>query len=458
VSTSLRPSPAPPRPYHFPKFERVALENGLTLVVAPVHKLPLVSVMVVTDAGATAEPPGKAGVAQLTASALLEGSLEHSGEEIAERFELLGASVQATADWDSAALSMTVLASHLDEALALMGKVLLTPAFPAQEIDRLKTERLAELLQLRAEPRGLADEMFSRILYAAGSRYAEPEDGSTESVQSITGDDLSSFYASRYRPSGTALIMAGDITVEGAVSLARKIFGHWTGASPTPSRASTESARRTRAIHIVQKDDAPQSELRIGHVGLARSHPDFFPVLVMNNVLGGLFSSRINLNLREVHGYTYGAHSGFEWRREAGPFLVSSAVKSEVTAEAAREVVQEIERIRSEPITESELTLATSYMHGVFPIRYETTSALAHALAGMVVYGLDADYFDTYRSRVGAVTVEDVLRAAATHLHPGALQLLAVGDPSLIREPLERMQFAPVTVYDANGVPLGAAR
>jgi zinc protease len=175
----------------------------------------------------------------------------------------------------------------------------------------------------------------------------------------------------------------------------------------------------------------------------------------MNAVLGGLFSSRINLNLREVHGYTYGAWSGFNWRRGAGPFSVSSAVKSDVTAAAVREVLTEIERLRADPIGSDELSLATSYLAGVFPIRYETTDAIARALSALVVWGLPADYFDSYRANVGAVGIPDVLRAAERHLHPGALQLVVVGDPATVRAPLEQLAFGPITVYDAEGNAIG---
>jgi zinc protease len=198
-------------------------------------------------------------------------------------------------------------------------------------------------------------------------------------------------------------------------------------------------ARTARALHLVPKADAQQSELRIGHVGLPRLHPDYFAVTVMNALLGGLFSSRINLNLRERHGYTYGAHSGFDWRRGAGPFEVSAAVQSESTHLAAREALGEMLRFADEPVTDSELRLATDYLDGVFPIRFETTSAIAGALAGLVVQGLPDDFYSTYRAMVRAVTPEDVQRAAREHLHLDRLQLLVVGDPGVVRAGLAEL-------------------
>ena len=448
-----RPAPGPPRAYHFPVFERRTLKNGMRLVVAPVHKLPVVTVLAVVDAGAVCDPEGQEGVALLAARLLGEGTVALGGDEIVSRFEQLGTSFDASAGWDSVAASLTVLRAKLEPALGLMAEVLLTPSFPEREVERLKAERVAEILQGRAEPRGLADELFERLLYAPGSRFARPDGGSEASVSALTRDAVRAFYTARYRPGSTTLIVAGDVTGGEAERLAERAFGGWTGGTPGRVSAAATPARTTAAVHVIAKEDAPQSELRIGHVGLPRQHPDYFPVTVMNAVLGGLFSSRINLNLREEHAYTYGAHSAFEWRRAAGPFVVDAAVKSDVTDAAAREVLTEIDRIRREEIAESELSLATSYLDGVFPIRYETTAAIASALASLVVYELPDDYFDSYRMHVRAVTRADVRREAETHLHPDQLQLLAVGDPAVIEAPLRALGFGAVTVYDAEGRP-----
>lgn len=451
TTTVARPTPLSPRPYHFPRFGRHRLGNGLQVILAPVDKLPIASVIVMVDAGAVCDPPGKEGVAQLTAELLLEGTAKRDGIALADGFERLGASLDVATDWDGAIISLTAMKPRLAEAMALLGEVIRTPSFPDREVERLRSERLAERLQLRAEPRGLADELFLRALYEPRSRFALPESGTDASVQGITRDDLQRFYESRYQPGTVTLIIAGDLSEDEGLRLAESAFGSWRGSPASAVAASFEPARTTRAVHIISKPDAKQTELRLGCVYLPRSHPDYHASVVMNAVLGGLFSSRINLNLREKHGYTYGAFSTIDWRRQAGPFVVSSAVQSEATAPAAREALGEIERFRDDLIDNDELTLATNYLVGVFPIRFETTAAIAGALAALARYGLPEDFYDTYRDHMRAVTPRDVQRVAREHLDPGMLQLLAVGDPSAIRQPLEDLRFGPVTLYDVTG-------
>jgi zinc protease len=424
----------------------------LPVIVVPVRKLPVVTVSLVTDAGAVAEPAGQEGVARLTARALLEGTRSRTGDALTESLERLGASLDADAEWDSGALTMTVLSNRLSDAMALVAEVVLEPAFPERELERLKAERLAEILQRRAEPRGLADDMFARFLYASSSRYALPDAGSAASVSAVHRSEVAAFHAARYRAGSTTAIIVGDISFDDALRVVGSRFGAWPAQRATVVDADDRPARRTSAVHLIEKADAPQSELRIGHVGIPRVHPDYFAALVMNMLLGGLFSSRINLNLREEHGYTYGASSFFDWRRQAGPFVVASAVRSDVTAAAAKEVLAEIDRMRAEKVSTEELSLATSYLEGVFPIRYESTAAIARALTAMVVYGLPPDYFDTYRDRVRAVSAPDVLRAAREFLRPEELQLVAVGDPAVIREPLDAMDLGPLQSYDTAGV------
>ena len=446
--TFLRPKSGPARRYHFPDFHDEVLPSGIRLVTAPVKKLPLATVLVVVDAGSVSEPRGKEGIASLTAAGLLEGTSRFDGAELAEKFEQLGTSLESGADWDSAVIKITALSDQLEEAAGLLGEVISSPVFPDREIERLKAERLAEILQLESEPRGLADEKFSEFLYSPESRYSRPDEGSTESVSALSREDVEQFYRSNYRAGTTTVIVAGDVTPEQTRALVTDAFRNWPSGSAQKPQLTTAARIKGRHVHIVHKPEAPQSELRVGHVGLPRRHPDFFPTMVMNAVLGGLFGSRINLNLREVHGYTYGASSYYDWRRGAGPFVVSTAVESEVTSPALTEILLEIDRIRSDRISDEELFLARDYLEGVFPIRYETTTAIASALATLVIHDLPPDYYDTYRKNINSVSADAVLEAAISHLHPSELQTVIVGDVKKIHGALADSKFGEVLVHN----------
>lgn len=445
-----RPQAGTPGSYEFPHATRFALANGLRVIVAPMHRLPLVSVIALVDAGAAGDAAGREGLAMLTAAALAEGTVDRDGPALVEAFERLGTVVDSGAEWDDATVQLTVTPARFDDAMALLAEVVQAPRFAEADVERLKAERLADLLQQQVEPRSLADERFARVVYATSSRYARAAGGSPATVRALDASQARAWHALRYASTTTTLIVTGDVTVDQVRSVAEGRFGSWSRvASPMPA-VHAEMRTTERAVHVVAKAGAPQSELRIGHVGLPREHRDYFDVVVMNAVLGGLFSSRINLNLREEHAYTYGAHSGFDWRRAAGPFTVETAVKTEVTDAAVREILLEIDRIRDAEVTEDELDLATKYLGGVFPIRYETTGAVASALALATVYGLPDDYFSTYRNHIAAVTRGDVLAAARAHLHPEALQVLAVGDAAAIIEPLAALHLGTPSVTTAD--------
>ena len=446
MSRSTRPTPGSPREYHFPKFDRRHLANGMKVLVAPTHNLPIVTVLAVIDAGGVAEPAGQEGIAELTARALNEGTPKYDGEALTDYMEHLGTSVGGAAGWDSASVAMTVLRENLENAFVHFAEVLVAPTFPVPAIERLKAERQAELMQIESEPRELADEKFDEYIYDLASRFRLPLGGTAESVGKLSRDAVVAFHAARYQPSATTLIVVGDVEADAVERMVAATLEGWTGPRVPAASANDSPARVTRSVQIVRKSDAPQSELRIGHVGVPRTHPDYFSITIMNAVLGGLFSSRVNLNLREAHGYTYGASSAFDWRREAGPFVIGTAVASDVTVPAVQETLKEVDRMRSEPISESELSLATSYLGGVFPIRYETTAAIATALATLTIYGLPEDWYDTYRERMSAVTVDDVLRAAHAHIKSDSMQIVVVGDEAAIREPLEALGFGPLDV------------
>ena len=448
VDTNIRPTPGAPRAYAFPAFERRTLTNGMRVVIAPVRKLPLVTVLALVDAGSVADPTGQEGVAQLTASLLTEGTGTLTGAALAEVVELMGSTLDAGADWDSSVVKLTTLSSRLPEAIALLARVLTEPSLPDDEFQRLRTERLADLLQQRSEPRSLADEAFAQAMYAPGARYAMPDGGSERSVRAVTIEQVRAFYAARYSPRATTVVLVGDVSIDDGTAMIERVLGGWTGTMPASCAAPDIAQAPSRRVHIVRKADAPQSELRVGHLAPPRLTPDYFPLVLCNAILGGLFSSRLNLNLREEHAYTYGAHSGVDWRRWSGPFSMDAAVQSDVTAAAVKEILHEFDRIRSAPVTDSELSLAQSYLDGVFPIRFETTRAIASALASQSIFGLPDDYYDTYRASIRAVSAADILRAAQEHLDPARLQVVAVGDASAIAEPLAAMSIGEVSVSD----------
>lgn len=456
MTTSVRPVPGAARPYHFPAVERFALGNGLRVIVAPMPRLPIVTALALVDAGATHDPVGAEGVASLTARALTEGTGALDGAALTERLESLGTSLDGYADWDSAVARLTVMPARLEPAFAMLARVLREPSFPEADVARKRDERLADLAQVLAEPRSLADQRFSGYLHAPGSRYARSVGGTTTTVRGLDATTVRAFHAARYAPAATTVILVGDITAAQAHVLVDGALGDWRAASTPADARGGEEASRTRRVVIVDKADAPQSELRIGHVGVPRSHPDHLRIVVMNAILGGLFSSRINLNLREKHAFTYGASSGFDWRRRAGPFVVSTAVKSEVSDRAVGEILREIDRMREAAPEPGEVTLATDYLAGVFPLRYESTDAVAGAIANTVIHALPEDWFSSYRDHVRAIDADAVLAAARAHLDPTRLLALAVGDASAIRAPLERLGIGDVQVAAAGDDPAEA--
>lgn len=448
TDASVRPTPGTPRAYNFPAFTTQVLPNGLRVVIAPVRKLPLVTVLALVDAGSAADPTGQDGVAQLTASLLTEGTGTLTGAALTDLVESMGSTLDAGADWDSSVVKLTTLSSRLPDALTLLARVLTEPSLPEDEFERLRTERLADLLQQRSEPRALADEALSQALYAPDARYARPDGGTERSVKSLGIESVRAFYSARYSPNATTVVLVGDLSQDDGVSLVRRALGDWSGGPSAPFAAPDTALVTPRGVHIVRKGDAPQSELRVGLVGPQRLTPDYFPLVLCNAILGGLFSSRLNLNLREAHAYTYGAHSGVDWRRGAGPFSMETAVQSDVTAAAVKEILSELDRMRGEPVSPSELSLAHSYLDGVFPIRFETTGAIASALASQAIFGLPADYYDTYRSNIRSVTAADILRVAQTHLDPQRLQVVAVGDPDVISAPLAALDIGEISISE----------
>ena len=439
-----RPLPGAPHPYRFPETVEHRLACGLTVVCAPLRRLPAVTLVLTADAGADRDPTEFAGIGSLSAQALAEGTASRSANEVAAAFERLGGELFAEAGWVHAECGTTVLTRHLAETMPLLAEVVRSPRFPDDGVLRLRQERLTDLLQQRAEPRGLADDLFAEACFAAGDRYGLPGGGSEATVARCTPELVRAHYASCYSPHSTQLVVAGDIEPDVVIRLADAAFGDWSPAGVTTARAPSVTPRLTRGVHIGHRAGAPQSEIRVGQASVPRTHPDFHALSVMNAILGGLFTSRINLNLREAHAYTYGAFTSFGWRHAGSVFEASTAVKTDVTAAALTEILREIERIRAHRVSESELSLAVDYLTGVFPLRFETTAAIADAIAVRRSFGLGADYHDQYRARISSISLDDVHRVANDHLRPEQMQIVVVGDAALITEPLQELKLGEV--------------
>ncbi len=431
MSAPPRPGAGAPRPYHFPRTTTHTLPNGLEVVVAPLRRLPAATVLLMVPAGGDADPVAEAGLAALTAPALLEGTASRDARDHASAFEQLGGEAFSGVEWTHAACGVTVMTPRLEAALNLLAETIRSPALPDDGIARLRHERHAQLLQQRSEPRGLADDLLLASCFPPAHRLALPLAGDTASVARCTPELVRAFHRTQYGARGSVLIVTGEVDADVVVAQAQSAFGSWDSGATLPAHSWSGGWVRRR-LRLLHRPQASQSELRVGHASVSRAHPDFPALAVMNAILGGLFNSRINLNLRERHAWTYGAFTSFDWRRDASVFAASTAVASDVTAAALREILDEIDRIREGPVTSSELSLAVDYLTGVFPLRFETTAAIADALAMRIGFGLDATYYDAYRDRIRAVDAAAVQRVAQEHLHPEALQLVIVGDADVV--------------------------
>lgn len=448
IDRSQPPAPGALRPFHFPPIARATLSNGIPLLYAPGGGFEVATLAVMIRAGGVHEDERRGGLASLTSSLLESGAGERSAAEIAEEVERLGVQLGVGAGWDSVQVEITGLTSRFPAALSLVSDLLRRPTFPEPEVERIRQEQLAAIVQRRADPRGLANEMASRYLFSERSPFSRPLSGSSETLRGLTRSDAVEYHGKHFSASESMVVVAGDLPLETAVQLAEEAFGALGGTAVPEPAPVAEPRFATTEIVVVDRPDAVQSEIRIGRVGMSRSTPDYFPIVVMNAILGGTFSSRLNLNLRERHGYTYGVSSAFVMRRNPGPFLVSTAVQTEVTAPAVREIVREMEAIRAEPVAERELQDARNFLAGIFPLRLQTTEGVASRLAELALYDLAEDYFERYRDRILEVTADQVHDAAVRYVLPEASTVIVVGDAARIRRPLEELGLGPVRLTD----------
>jgi zinc protease len=444
------PAPAAIRAFEFPAVAQERLANGLLVQFARFGRLPLVTAQIVVDAGVAGEPAEKAGLAQLTASALDTGTADRTGEDLAWAFERLGVELETVALWDSVLLHATTAAANLDALLALLADVVRRPAFPDAEVGRLRNEQIASILQREKEPRALASDMAARFIFGRDVPYARSLLGIKARVETLTRDDLSAFHAARFTPPSTAVMLVGDVDPERAHRSVVTHFDDWAGTpAPAPAFEVAAGAPCT-TVFIVDRPASVQSEIRVGQVGVPRSHTDYFALEVMNALFGGAFTSRLNLSLREKHGFTYGVRSGFAYRRAAGPFVIQTAVATDVTVRAVAEILHELTELRAGGATGDEVAAARDFLAGILPLELQTTEQLAGRLADLIVYDLPPDYFREYRARMAAVTSDDVARVAREQLRPDNLAVVVVGDASAIGDGLRALGCGPVEVHAAR--------
>ena len=442
-----QPPPLGPAPaLKLPAIQKQLLSNGLAVWIVEHHEVPLAQINLIVRSGSAADPIGKYGVGSLTAAMLDEGAGTRSSLDLADAIEFLGANLSTASSFDASSVRMSVPVSKLAEALPLMSDIALRPSFPVSELDRLRKERLTGLLQARDNAGALIQLAFPRIVFGPTHRYGTSANGLPATIEALTVDDLKTFYRSHFRPDNATLLVVGDLAPATALPMLEKAFGNWKADGMAPLVADVPNAPQLtkRQVYLVDKPEAAQSQIRIGWVGVSRSTPDYAVLEVLNTVLGGSFTSRLNQNLREKNGYAYGASSGFDMRLSAGPFLASAGVQTDKTADALKEFFNELNGILT-PVPPDELAKARNYVALGFPGEFETTSDMARKLEELVIYNLPDTTFSDFVPSVTAVTAADLQRAAARFVQPERMAVVVVGDLKLIEGPIRALNLGPIT-------------
>jgi len=444
------PKPAAAAVLLLPVPERFRLSNGLTVLYSERPGLPLVAANLVLHAGSGVNPVDRPGLASMTARMLQQGTTTRSALQIADRAADLGATLNSGAGTDTTGVSTRSLSRNFPDALELLADVALHPSFPQAEIERVRSERLTGIVQEKDEPFALAMRVLTSALYGPRHTYGYPDSGTTESIKAISREDVEHFWQQNYFPDDAALVVTGNIKLASLKPLLEKRFGAWKAGRPAPPALGSPETTDAKLI-LVDRPGAPQTTLVCFSRGLARSTPDYAPVEVMNTDLGGLFSSRINMNLREAHGYTYGAGSFFNYHRAAGPFVVFSDVRTDATAPATSEVFNELRRMRETQMTPAELLLSKDSIARSLPGRFERGTAAAATFAELFTYDLPLDYYSSLPDRINAVTIEQAQAMAKKYIQPEKMIVLAVGDRAKIEEDMKKLNLGKVEIRDTEG-------
>jgi len=451
IDRSAPPTLGAPPALKLPPVTVRQLSNGLKLMIVERHQLPMADFVLVIPAGAALNPPTKAGLADLASEMLTEGTASRTSLQIDDQQAFLGVELQASSGWDATSVSLTTPTAQLDSALALMSDVVLHSTFPADEFDRRKQERLTDLIQLKDRGPAIADRAYIATVFGREHPYGRPALGTEASVGNITVNDVKAFYAAHVIPAGATMIIVGDVNPDQIEKKVATLFGDWHGDTTTATTAA-EPPRTTAptTIYLIDKPGAAQSSFRIGSVGVARSTPDYFPLEVVNTALGGSFTSRLNQNLRETKGYTYGAGSRFDMRKTAGPFTARAEIVAAKTDSALIEFMKELRAIR-DTIPTGELSKTKNYIQLQLPGEFESNSDIAQKLTSVALYGLPLDYYNGYVAHVSAVTQSDAQRIAQQYIDPAHLVIVIVGDRKTIEPGLRALNIARIVIRDLEG-------
>lgn len=426
LDRSIPPKAGEWRPFDFPSFERRRLRNGLDVVCAPTKRFPLLSLDLLLPAGGYHAGPGEAGLPSLHGDLLDEGTHKKTAIEIANEVERIGGYLGSGSDWNVASVGVNLLSQQVDTGLALIADIARNPAFPDDEVERLRRQRLTEILRRRSQPGSLAQMTFARTVFQ-GTTFEAPLIGTEDSLEQLNRDDCVAFYKRRMGPAGAVMIAVGDFDPDALVPKIDAAFGDWEKQLDTSEPTISPEPLTSVEVHVVDRPNAAQTQLQLGHLGISRNSPDHPRVLLMNAIFGGIFTSRINLNLRERHGFTYGATSQLVYRRGPGVLAMRAAVATESAGTAVQEVLHEMRRMREEPVSEDELRDCQDFLVGVFPTTLQTIGDIARRLEDLVVYDLGEKYYESYPDVLRHVSQDDIQDAAQRYLHPDRLAIVAVG-------------------------------
>lgn len=449
--TAKLPKPGPDPKFALPPIEKTKLSNGMNLWMVEHHELPIVSMNMVFGTGSSNEPDNKVGVSNMASQLLDDGTTTRSAADIANQLQSIGANIGTSSSWDSTGVSLQTLTRNLDKAIDIYADIVQNAAYPASEVESLKRRLLVGLRQQRSNPNAISDVVYNKVLYRD---HPYGRSNSEAAINAISRDDLVAYYGSTYRPNNATLIVVGSFDKTALKDKLEKAFGGWKSGDVSARTIGSAQPLEKAGIYIVDRPNSAQSVVSIGQIGVDRLNPDYYPLVVMNTILGGGFTSRINMNLREDKGYTYGARSGFTFRRGAGPFQAGGDIQTAVTKEAIIELMKELNDIRGgRPVTQKELDYNKQSLIRRFPSGFETVGQISGQLANLVTYGLPDSYFNDYISKVNAVTVADVNRVAKQYLDPSKMAIVIVGDRKTVEPGLKELGY-PITILDVEGKPV----